>query len=246
MPKVNCNFEKARNVMFLVYPEDWGKTYGELLEYLDGLAIPCACSPLHDRDKYTQEDVNKWMFRHTDENGQLDDYAKEYGVPLLEQQKKPHVHCIICAPGPQQAGWFYDIMRRFHEITYFERVNSVSGQLRYFAHMDSPLKTRYSELDIHGFGGIDLSALLKTDEVSKLETVLDVLDYVETHNITHYSQLVRWSVSTGDMETLSCVIGRASMFASYFKSGTDERKELAAREKAARETQNACSTEVDF
>ena len=45
------------NVTCIMYLEDWGLSYGELLDYLADLKVPCACSPVHDRDSYTKAQV---------------------------------------------------------------------------------------------------------------------------------------------------------------------------------------------
>lgn len=226
------NFDKARNVACMMYLDDWGKTYGELLEFLDDLHMPCACSPVHDADTYTQMDINKWIRKHTDrKTGEVSKDALEAGMPQLGQHKKTHVHVLFCHKGPATPDQFAKKLRDFHDISYFEQVNSVPAMLRYFAHMDSPEKHQYSALEIHGFGGIDLSPLLKTSKVTNLEVLLDVMDYMLKNDIRHYNRLVRWAISTGDIDTISCVTGRASFFANYFKSASEERREKLEKEK---------------
>ena len=59
-PRMANTGEKARNILGLVYIEDLqkaGHTYGDLLAYLDGMTCKCACSPVHDKDWFTSEDV---------------------------------------------------------------------------------------------------------------------------------------------------------------------------------------------
>lgn len=235
---MNADFDKARNVTCLIYLEDCGHTYGELLEYLDDLHIPCACSPLHDADTYTKRDVEKWVARHTDKDGNLDEDAIKQGIPKVDQAKKKHVHVLICAPGPMSPHWFQALFANFCEVGYWQKVNSTSSLIRYFAHLDQQDKHQYSALDIHGFGGIDLSPLLKQNKFTQIETMLDILDYIIKNKVRHYNKLVKWAVSTGDIETIACVTGRASFFASYFQSASHERKERAERDKRLKE--NAC------
>lgn len=233
---VKGNFDKARNVTALIYLQDTGKSYGELLEFLDGLHMPCACSPEHDADKYTQEDVNKWVRSHTDAFGRVDENAIRRGIPEVGQHKEKHVHILLCANGPMQPEYFTKLFEPFCHVRYWQKVNSVPSMLRYFAHMDSPEKTPYNCLQIHGFGGIDLSPLLKTSKVSNIEILLDVMDYMLKNDIRHYNKLVRWAISTGDIDTIACVTGRASFFANYFKSASDERREKAKKKKRLEES----------
>lgn len=231
----NGNFDKARNVMCMFYPTE-EKTYGELLEFLDCLVIPAACSPIHDKDTYTAEDVNKWVRHHMDEKGNIAKEVLEKGIPEVGQAKKKHVHVMFCGNGPMTADYWSKLVEPFMQIHYWEKVNSVPSMLRYFAHLDSPQKAQYSALDIHGFGGLDLSPLMKVSKVSNVETILDILDYVITNGVRHYNRLVKWSISTGDIETIACVTGRASFWANYFKADADERAEKAKKEKDLRES----------
>lgn len=231
------NFDKARNVMAMFYLKSWAKSYGELLEYLDGLHMPCACSPIHDADTYTQDDINKWVRNHIDKKtGELPEAVVKKGIPKLGQNKREHVHVLLCANGPMTPDYFAKLFEDFHAIPYFEKVNSVPSMLRYFAHMDSPEKHQYNCLEIHGFGGMDLSPLLKTSKVTNIEILLDVMDYMLRNDIRHYNKLVRWAISTGDIDTIACVTGRASFFANYFKSASDERREKAEKQKRLEES----------
>lgn len=243
-----CDFDKARNVTAMFYPEECGKTYGELLEFLDGLTMPCACSPLHDSDVYTAGDVQKWIKRNVSEDGTIPEEVLKKGIPEVGQAKKVHVHLLLCAPGPWPAEKFKELFSDFCEIGYFQKVNSVSSLLRYFAHLDSPQKHQYNALDVHGFGGLDLSPLLKIDKVSSIETLLDVMDHIETRKVQYYHSLVGWAISTADIDTICCVTGRASFFANYFKSKTEEKIDKAKKKKAEEERaalENGCSSYYD-
>lgn len=233
--RVFSNFDKARNVMFLWYPESGGE-YGDLLASLDELHMPCACSPLHDADTFTTLDVKKWVDAHTDkQTGEIAKEAIEAGLPVEGAKKKPHVHVIITANGPMTAEWFAKKLQEngIQGVTYFEAVNSVSSMLRYFAHLDSPDKHPYNPLDVHGFGGLDLSPLLKTSKVVNLQVLIEVLEYIRTNNVRHYHKLVGWALERHDLDILACVTGRASFFASYFRSRDDELRELDKKEKEA-------------
>ena len=175
--------EKARNVTATIYAEDIS-SYGALLEYLDGLHIPCALSPLHDADTFTERDIKKWVTRHTDkESGEVAKDAILAGMPTVGQHKKSHYHVLLRYPGPVDAqrcsNDFADLVTIRPQA--WQKVGNVDSMLRYFAHLDSPEKTRYNALDIKGFGGIDLSALLRTSKVSNISVLLDVMDYMIAH-----------------------------------------------------------------
>lgn len=226
------DFTKVRNAGGLFYPsEDF--TYGEFLAFLDGLQMPCCCSMIHDSDKYTQEDVNKWVRNHMNpKTGKLDNDAVKNGIPKEGQHKNKHVHFMLCANGPMTPSWFLDKIApiKEHCSTYFIAINSVPATMRYYAHMDSPEKHQYSPLDIHSFGGLDMSPLMRTSKVSNLSTLVKVMDYIMENGVSHYHTLVHWALNSGDVDLLSCVSGRASFFAAYFKSKSDDRIELLQRE----------------
>lgn len=241
--------DKARNVLRIIYMEDI-PSYGALLEFLDGLKLPCACSPVHDRDTYTHEDINKWIRNHTDPKiGKIPDDVLAAGLPEVGNAKKAHVHVVITLKGPRDGCYFSDLFAPFVKLNplQWEKCESVESSLRYFAHMDTPEKAQYSPLDVKGFGGIDLGALLKTSKISNLQTLMGIMDYIIEYKVRHYNKLVRWALSTGDIDIIACVTGRASFFASFFRSESDERKEKAEKERKEKESsQGTNSPEIAY
>lgn len=233
---VYADFDKARNVMGLFYPSE-ECTYGDLLHALSDMKMRCCCSPLHDKDKFTELDVKKWISNHTDKStGEISKEAINAGLPVEGQHKKKHVHVMFCADGPQQPIWFQrELEKRGIVITYFEKVNSIQSMMRYFAHLDNPEKATYSAFDIHGFGGIDLSPLSRTTKVSNVMTLLDVMDYAEDKCIKSYYKLVDWAKSTGDIDIFNCVTGRSGFFTSYLGAKREFEKEEAERKKKLRD-----------
>lgn len=239
--------EKARNVLVLIYTEDIicdeGQTpYGRLLQFLDGLQIPCACSCVHDQDTFTEGDIMKWIADRTDkESGELDKRYLEKGVPKEGQHKKEHIHILLRYPGPVTEdsiiNEFAPLLKNGLRRELLRKCKSPSASLRYFSHVDSPEKHYYGVLSVKGFGGIDLSPLLKTDKSAAIETLLDVYDFIETHEVRHYNKLVKWAMGTADLDVISCVCGRASFFASYFRDKSDERREKAEQARRQQEQQ---------
>lgn len=210
----------ARNVTCILYIDDWGISYGKLLDFMAELGMECAVSPVHDRDTWSESDVNRWINAHL-EDGKLTDDAVASGVPAVDQVKKSHVHVFLKSPAAHNSIWYYNLLLPLHEVTYFRVINSPSAMIRYFAHMDNPEKVQYSSLDVVGFGGFDLSPLLKCDAADKIRTFVNVMDEIDARHIHHYFQLVKYAISTGDLDFIGCVSGRASTFANYFKSESE-------------------------
>lgn len=230
--------EKVRNAWCIVWMEDLERLfpdnpYGALLSYLEGLHVPCAASPIHCHDKFTSEDVRKWRKRHEDsKTGEVPPELEE-SAPKVGDCKKAHVHILFFLKGARTAEWFSDLMA---DIVYiparrWEKVLHPDSAVRYLCHLDDKTKYQYSTLDVHGFGGIKLSALLRQEEFVKVQTLMYIHQYIRDNNVRHYADLVDWVQDTGDYEFVACVSGRASYFANYFRSKTEKRIEQKEREK---------------
>lgn len=236
--------EKARNVWVIVWLEDLERLYpenpyGELLSYLSGLHIPCACSPLHTKDTYDEEDVKKWRRRHIDkETGEVAEDCVG-SMPNVGDHKKGHAHVYFEFPNPVGREYLSDkVMGELLPIRYnaWERVIHPDTAKRYLCHMDDPDKYRYPITEIHCFGDIKMAALLRPDEFTKINTLIACQNYIEENKVRHYHKLVNWAKRTGDYELISCVAGRASHFVSYFRSISDEKREREEARKAAAES----------
>lgn len=254
--------ERRRNITGIVYKADAEKAYGfgsdkphgehwyeDLLSYMASLHVPCAVSPVHN-DLYDQEDVNKWIDRHVDEHGQLSEEDKAR-VPKIGDVHPEHAHVMFCYPGSKTREYMTQTMMGYCEIreTMWQRVEDADALLRYFAHMDIPeedryKKKRYDERDVYVFGGLDSSALFKTDNVRKLELTYNITTKIYENGYKHYSQLVRWAHGMKDMEIWATVTGRAPYFAALFRGMADERAE--EREKKKREEEAAKKGAADL
>ena len=233
--------EKTRCVACILWVEDMEALYGDrwlgrLYEYLDGLTMKCVISPVHDKDVYTYEDVEKWKRNHCDEDG---DILPEFSdsLPKIGQDKKAHVHIMFQTKGPRDREFFTKLMAPFIQVrvTKWEKIDSYDAHLCYFVHKFTPTKYRYSELAVVGFGGIDLSPLERTDEHSKIAVLCDIQKKIQENGYSYYHQLTNWAFHTGVYDYISCVTGRASYFIGYFNSIHKEEQDAAAKRKAKKE-----------
>lgn len=235
--------EVARNVACLVWEEDLmrdGKTYGDLLAFCEGLNIPCAVSPWHNQDRYTADDVRKWIDRHIDPD--FYDFISEEletvrdRAPKVGDAKKSHAHILLKNAGPRNRDYFTKLFAPFVRIppSKWEKVEHLESYIAYLCHKNTPNKHRYSELDVHGFGGIDLSSLLKSDKLDKLNTLLLVNMEIDNRGFRYFHQLDNWARSTKDMDIINVVSGRTSYFQAKFRSMREQRLDEAAAEEAKR------------
>lgn len=240
--------EVCRNAACLIWQEELeahGKTYGDLLAFCEGLNIPVAVSPWHNKDRYTADDVRKWVDRHIDPD--FYDFISEdieevrSKAPRVGDFKKTHAHVIIKNAGPRNRDYFTKLFAPFLHLspTKWEKVEHLEAMTQYLCHKNTPSKHRYSELDIHGFGGYDLSCLLKDDKLDKLNTLMVVCKEIENGRFRYYHQLDFWAKSTGDMDIINCVSGRSSYFGAIFRSLREERLDKAQSAKEEREKAQA-------
>lgn len=251
---------KVRRAVAIVYIEDLlkaGKTYYDLLGYLDHLHLQAVVSPIHDKDVFSPEDVLDWCARHRDpETGDVDvkycDYVRDpvtgealkdpktgrplSNAPYVGKPKKEHCHIGILLTNQLDA---YELTELLRDCVYIRpsmwaKMWDYRSFVRYLAHLDSPEKAMYSPFDIVGFGGVDLSPLIKDDAAAKLATFGEVLQIVQEKKIKYFHQLVNVAFRGGDLDMQSCVISKASLFANYYRSLAQERMDVAEKEKRSK------------
>lgn len=232
--------EKARTVTCIVWVEDLERRWGEHWQkiwygYLADLRTMVACSPIHDHDTYTEEDVSNWVKRHIDpDTGEV---ATEFtnAQPRVGDPKKAHFHVIVIVKGPMCredfSALFLDVV--WISPTKWQRVIHLDTMTRYLAHMDNKEKYQYAWTDVISFGGFSLKPLTiaKSDEYTKATSLATVLEYAEDNGLTYYHQLVKWARSLGDYDIFCCVTGRASLFVGLFNSIRQEKVDKAEKKK---------------
>lgn len=243
--------EGARNMGCIVWLEDLeraGMTYGDYIGFLADLHMAVVCSPVHDRDQYTAEDVRGWVKRHIDpDTGEV---AGEYSnaQPSVGDHKKPHIHTYFCHKGQRKPKYMSEVMGDFIPgliaPNRWALVPDWGRIVRYCAHMDSPDKAQYSPFDVLSFGNADVSALSEDTNVDKLAVSLEIEQAIRTERIKNYWQLNQWANATGDRELMSVVKGRTAYFVSLFNARRQEamdRKEREKQEQAVRDVQAMCA-----
>lgn len=240
--------EKARIIWGRIWMEDLERLYpdnpyGVLLEYLSGLKTSCACSPIHDRDEYTAQDVRDWCRRHIDpDTGEVrEDDVKL--MPRVGDSKKAHVHVLFEFKNPVTPAYLSKRLEGLIKIApnRWERVLHPDAAKMYLAHKGFEDKYQYSPMEIHSFGAIKMACLLRQDDFAKANDLITVMHYIADNNVNHYHVLADWAIKTGDYGIIACVTGRASHFAYYFRSKSDMRRE--EREKA--ESSEASKTIIE-
>lgn len=236
--------EFARTVTTILWVEPLQRLYGDKWEsklhgYLAGLLIPVCCSPVHDKDVYSDEDVRNWIRRHIDpDTGEVaDKYTNQ--TPKVGDPKKAHVHVILIVKGRQDRNYFTELMG---DLVYvnpnsWSKVPHLDALTRYMAHMDNPEKAQYEPHMIKAWGGFNLKpiSIVRSDEYSKYCACIYVTDYIFDNNIRYYHQIWKHVKDTGDIDLMSCVRGNSSHWRSVLDGIRQERIDKAEAKKRLRE-----------
>ncbi len=126
---------------------------------------PVALSPLHDKD------VNA--------DGEI---------------KKPHYHAVFNYKGNKSFEQLDEIARSLR-APIPQRVNSLTGAVRYLTHMDNPEKYQYKSCEIRTFGGFDLESCLKLATGDKRQILKDMLDFILKNNVEHLVDFTEYCLS---------------------------------------------------
>lgn len=227
--------KKVRRVIGLLYIEDMeaaGKSYYDLLGYLDHIHQPAIVSPIHDRDHFTAEDVFDWCERHIDpETGDLDTHYLD-SAPYVGKQKKPHIHLGLMSTTQYTAEEWTELMDGFMHIrpSIWEKMLDYDGFVKYCAHLDSPDKAKYNAFDIHSIAGASLTPLMKIDDGERITTIKEIYDYIEQEGITRFHVLFKRAMESGDVDWINIVTTRGQTFVSYFNSLQWQKRDKIARE----------------
>lgn len=231
--------ESARNLGCIIWVEDMdraGVTYGDLLGFLDGLHVPCVCSPIHDKDKYTADDVRGWCQRHMDPD--TGDVASEYTnrVPSVGDEKKHHIHVYFALAAKRKGSYMSALFDGFVpgivKPNRWAIVPDWPGIVRYCAHLDSPDKAQYDPLLIHGFGNAKMDSLWKSEARNPNRILMEIDAAIEAERIENYHRLNRWANQYADPDVIAMVKGRTAYFTAIFAAMRQERNDAIAKRKA--------------
>lgn len=238
--------DKQRLVTLIIWLEEMSgynadNPYGGLLEYVQGLNIAAAVSPLHDQDTYTAEDVRKWIRRNIDpDTGEVREDKLDF-LPKVGDRKKAHAHIIIESKNPlivqtndeTKLSWcaYFKDYGLDLQANRFQRVVNPDSAKRYLCHLDDEDKHLYNVLEVHTFGGIKMGALLRDDEFAKINAYNFCLQTAIEKKFRYYFQLVRWAHDTGNPDFIGSVKGNTSAFNNYFNSLRQAQADQAAARK---------------
>lgn len=160
---------KKRNWAFVLYPEsapdDWR-------ERLQRYGVPCAVSPLHDKD--------------------LNDKG---------EGKKPHYHIIIAYKHPTTQNNVLAFIESLNQNKYVEPIQDLLAYYRYLAHLDDPDKAQYLVEDIVTYCGfkpprekldsddcvLGLFNFIRDNQITEYSYLIDILSQANELDLLQYA-----------------------------------------------------------
>lgn len=200
MPSKNV---KKRNWACVIYPEslppDW-------LDFLQQTGLPCAISPLHDKDVNPDGEV-----------------------------KKEHYHVIVCYSGPTSYNVVKGLTDQLNAPAP-KPLESVRGYYRYLTHLDNPEKAQYSDSDIVLLNGFDISDFveLSRSEVNQYKKKLQ--DIIRSSDIYEYSDFMDMLLDSDMTTEYDVASSNTFFFEKYISSRRNKMKILSEKsEKSGRQ-----------
>lgn len=177
---------KKRNWAFVLYPEsapaDWR-------EQLQKTGLPCAISPLHDRD-----------------------------VNATGEPKKPHYHVMVFYQGPTSYNVVKRLTDGLKQPIP-QVVEQVRGYYRYLTHMDNPEKAQYAASEIQTLNGFDIGDYVDMTKSEVTKTLRALMGYIQDNNLTEYADLMDMTMCEGiPPEWFDVAASHTLFFTGYLKS----------------------------
>lgn len=177
---------KKRNWTFVCYPESMPTDWQDIIERS---GIPCAFSPLHDKD------INE----------------------ATKEPKKPHFHVILCYDGPttyNAVKAFTDSLN----ATIPQPIESLKGVYRYLTHKDNPEKAQYLETDIQTFNGFNARDFIELTKSEVLQLKTETMQLIRELNICEYSDLLDMLLDSCMTDHYDVASSNTILFNTYISS----------------------------
>lgn len=177
---------KKRNWAFVLYPEsapaDWR-------EQLQKTGLPCAISPLHDKD-----------------------------VNATGEPKKPHYHVMVFYQGPTSYNVVKRLTDGLNQPIP-QVVEQVRGYYRYLTHMDNPEKAQYAASEIQTLNGFDIGDFVEMTKSEVTKTLRALMEYIQENDLMEYADLMDMTMCEGvPPEWFDVASSHTLFFTGYLKS----------------------------
>lgn len=176
---------KKRNWAFVIYPESLPENW---LEILMQSGLPCAISPLHDKD------------------------INPDGTP-----KKPHYHVIAIYGSPTTFNNVKNLTDRLNAPIPIA-LDQVRGMYRYLTHKDNPEKYQYDEKLIQHLNGFSIMDFCELTKNEVLQIKKKLVEVIKENGLCEYSQFIDFVMNNFTDTEFDVASGNTFFFDKYLTS----------------------------
>lgn len=186
---------KKRNWAFVLYPDSAPSNWRDALKTS---GLPCAVSPLHDKDM--NEDGSK---------------------------KKPHYHVILIYGSPTTFSNVSNLTVSQLKGTIPQPLEQVRGYYRYLTHLDNPEKYQYSPDDILCLNGFDIRDFVEISKSEVLTIKRRLQALIREQNFVEYSDFMDYIDENGTQDEYDVACNNTLFFDRYLSSRRNKAKGMA-------------------
>lgn len=176
---------KKRYWAFVLYPESAPDNWVEILQQT---GLPCAVSPLHDKD-----------------------------VNPDNTKKKAHYHVILAYSGPTTYNAVKALTDRLNQPIP-QPVDHVNGYYRYLTHKDNPEKEQYPESEIRTINGFQISDFVEITKSEVMAIKMRLQTIIRENEFYEYAQLMDYLLDCGTLDEYSVASCNTLFFDRYLSS----------------------------
>lgn len=184
MSKQNTTVKK-RLWAFVMYPDSMPD---DAFERIKQSGLPCAISPLHDKDLNPDE-----------------------------VEKKPHYHVILTYSGPTTFNSVSKFTSSLNG-TIPVPLESVRGYYRYLTHKDNPEKFQYDDNDIVHLNGFNIGDFIELTKSEVVQLKIKIQGIIREYNIIEYGDLMDFLLDNDMITEYEIASNNTLFFNSYISS----------------------------
>lgn len=188
---------KGRNWAFVMYPESMPENWRDILYEI---GLPCAVSPLHDKD--------------------LDPTGEE---------KKPHYHVICTYDNATTSKAVKELVTDRLNATIPIKLENLKGMYRYHLHLDNPEKYQYDDRDRQFFNGFDKSSVEKLTHTEIQKLFKEIIAFINENHIYEYCDLLTIFLDNDMPELFDVASNNTIMLTSFLTSKRNKMKDEQSR-----------------
>lgn len=158
--------------------------------------------------------------------------------------KKAHWHIILIYDSLKTLKQVWDTVASKVNSPIPQKIESLSGAIRYLPHLDNPEKYQYDEKDIKVHGAFDIDKYLHGNSADKRKVLIEILKYVRDNKIKYFSDIQSYAIDQEkydwfDVINYSNTMSIKAMIDSIWKKQADEERQREKAEERQRKEESA-------